>query len=587
MKLLTFSPQDGRIWMNDRRMVMFDIASFGAMRGELINALGREAAAKILMRIGFASGARDADLLRERWPEEFSNRIHLGPQLHGLAGIVQVETVRAVRDPVTGEHYGDFVWRHSAEDDVHINQYGIGTEPACWMQIGYASGFITRVTGIPHLFREISCRSMGSDVCHVVQKPAAAWTDADEELEWLGLSKQAQQDHPTQSELRALAPLNVPLVSTATERDEDERIVGESPGLKASLHALRRAAPTAVSVLVYGESGVGKELFARTLHRLSPRAKGPFVAVNCAAIPDTLLEAELFGVERGAFTGAVQSRAGRFERAAGGTLFLDEIGTLNPVAQAKLLRALQEREIERVGGTKPIGTDVRIVAATNVDLRAAVNAGQFRDDLFFRLNVFPLHLPPLRERRDDIRLLMSEFLRRYASAHGRDIRGFTLRATQALLNYGYPGNIRELQNLIERAVILAEGDRIDIPHLFTSGESITSPLYSPGPNGRLSRRGVVELPQPTAEHGHSLAGQIADAVFDHGNSAEPLHLPQFEDELVSQLIQRALAKADGNVSAAARLLGMNRYQLEYRLKRNSGAPATANTRNGSTGEPPE
>jgi two-component system, NtrC family, response regulator HydG len=283
----------------------------------------------------------------------------------------------------------------------------------------------------------------------------------------------------------------------------------------------------------------------------------------------SLLEAELFGVERGAFTGAVQSRVGRFERACGGTLFLDEVGTLNPVAQAKLLRALQEREIERVGGSKAISTDVRIVAATNVDLRAAVDAGAFREDLFFRLNVFPLHLPPLRERRDDIRSLMSRFLQHYNTTHGKQVRGFTLRATQALVNYDYPGNIRELQNLIERAVILADADCIDIAHLFISGESITSPLYSPGLNGKLSRRGVVELPRATGEGGASLAGQIAEAVFEHGSVAEPLHLPQFEHELVSQLIQRALAKANGNVSAAARLLGMNRYQLEYRLKRGS------------------
>jgi two-component system response regulator HydG len=580
MKLLTFSPQDGRIWMNDRRMVMLDIASFGAMRAELIHALGQEAARKILMRIGFASGTRDADLLRERWPEEFTNRAHLGPQFHGIAGIVQVETLQVVRDPVTGGHYGDYVWRHSAEDDVHINQHGVGTEAACWMEIGYASGFITRMSGVPHLFREISCRSMGNDVCRVLEKPAAAWTDADEELDWLGLPKGPQLEPSMQSDPRAIAPLSLPLAGTASERKKDEKIVGESPALKASLHALNRAAPTNVSVLIYGESGVGKELFARTLHRLSQRAKGPFVAVNCAAIPDTLLEAELFGVERGAFTGAVQSRAGRFERARGGTLFLDEIGTLNPVAQAKLLRALQESEIERVGGTKPIETDVRIVAATNIDLRAAVDTGQFRDDLFFRLNVFPIHLPPLRERRDDIRLLMSEFLRRYNVSHGKDIRGFTLRATQALLNYGYPGNIRELQNLIERAVILAEGDRIDIAHLFTSRESITSPLYSPGPNGKLSQRGVVELPHLKGD-GHSMAGQIAEALFEHSGTAEPLRLPQFEEELFSQLIQRALAKADGNVSAAARLLGMNRYQLEYRLKRSSGSLTAASPRTGS------
>ncbi|MDB6082818.1 MAG: transcriptional regulator containing AAA-type ATPase, and binding domain, partial [Gammaproteobacteria bacterium] len=251
MKLLTFSPRDGRIWMNDRRMVMLDMASFGAMRAELIHALGQAAARKILMRVGFASGTRDADLLRERWPEEFSVRARLGPQFHGIAGIVQVETLEVVRDPVTGAHYGDYIWRHSAEDDVHISQHGIGTEPACWMEIGYASGFITRMSGIPHLFREISCRSMGSDVCRVLEKPAAAWSDADEELDCLGLSKDSQPEHHPQSDMRAIAPLSVPHTGAASERNGDERIVGESPALKASLHALKRAAPTAVSVLLY------------------------------------------------------------------------------------------------------------------------------------------------------------------------------------------------------------------------------------------------------------------------------------------------------------------------------------------------
>jgi transcriptional regulator with GAF, ATPase, and Fis domain len=294
---------------------------------------------------------------------------------------------------------------------------------------------------------------------------------------------------------------------------------------------------------------VGKERFARMLHRIGPRAARPFVAVNCAAIPETLMESELFGVERGAYTGASASRPGRFERADGGTLFLDEIGTLSPSAQGKLLRALQEGEVERVGGTRSIAVDVRVVAATNVDLREAVRKGAFREDLFFRLNVFPIHLPPLRERRDDVPLLMSHFLKHYAAKHARPVAGFSQPAVKALLNYAFPGNIRELQNLVERAVIVApEGGLIEVHHLFNSGET----LGAGGLSVRLQgERGV-------------LSGSAAAAA------APPPMQPVTRGtlhEVEEALMRQALAQARGNISAAARLLGITRPQLAYRMKK--------------------
>ncbi|WP_244571369.1 sigma 54-interacting transcriptional regulator [Mesorhizobium carmichaelinearum] len=231
-------------------------------------------------------------------------------------------------------------------------------------------------------------------------------------------------------------------------------------------HLLEKVAATDATVLFSGESGVGKELFSQQLHALGRRAARPFIAINCAAIPDNLVESELFGVEKGAFTGATASRAGYFERASGGTLFLDETSTLAYSAQGKLLRALQERTVERVGGQRSIPVDVRVVAASNVDLAAEVAAGRFRSDLYFRLCVFPITIPPLRERRDDIPLLMAHFLRLYCQRHGRTLSGFTRRATDVLLKYDYPGNIRELQNLIERGVVYADdGGQIDMVHL--------------------------------------------------------------------------------------------------------------------------
>jgi transcriptional regulator with PAS, ATPase and Fis domain len=286
---------------------------------------------------------------------------------------------------------------------------------------------------------------------------------------------------------------------------------------------LERVAPTTAAVLFTGESGTGKELFANNLHTLSPRANKPFVAINCAAIPETLIEAELFGVERGAYTGATNSRAGRFERASGGTLFLDEIGALSLVAQGKLLRAIQEGEIERVGGSNAKSVDVRIVAATNVDLRAEVKARRFREDLFFRLNVFPIDLPPLRERRDDIPLLMEHLLALYSSRHKRRFTGFTRRAVEALLNYNYAGNVRELQNLIERGVIYAEEDgAIDSVHMFRRGEHIRDDVFALGSAGLLQHNSVggglttnnQEAPSATNgdSHTHTIERILADAI---------------------------------------------------------------------------
>ncbi len=242
-------------------------------------------------------------------------------------------------------------------------------------------------------------------------------------------------------------------------------IIGNAPAFRAVLDTLRQAAPTSATVLLTGESGTGKELAAHLLHDSSPRAAGPFVPVNCAAIPESLLEAELFGYERGAFTGAAGRKEGRFERAHGGTLFLDEVGEMSPAVQVKLLRVLQDGVVERLGGTQPLQVDVRIVAATNKDLAAEVRAGRFREDLFYRLNVVAVHLPPLRERREDVLVLASAFLRRLAEKNGKVLTGFTPDALAALEGYDWPGNVRELEHAVERAVVLSRGALADEPDL--------------------------------------------------------------------------------------------------------------------------
>ena len=249
-------------------------------------------------------------------------------------------------------------------------------------------------------------------------------------------------------------------------------IVGQSPAFRAFMDVLRQAAPSTATVLLMGESGTGKELAARFVHEQSPRVKGPFIAVNCAALPESILEAELFGVEKGAFTGAVARKEGRFERASTGTLFLDEVGEMSASAQVKLLRVLQESELERLGGTQTIKVDVRVVAATNKDLQREVHEGRFREDLYYRLNVVEVRIPALASRREDISLLAEHFLRRYAAKNAKAVRGFSDATLAVLENYAWPGNIRELEHAVERAVVLCRQEVVepgDLPEAVRKG----------------------------------------------------------------------------------------------------------------------
>jgi len=318
---------------------------------------------------------------------------------------------------------------------------------------------------------------------------------------------------------------NRELREALTERHRVEGIVGDSGQMQEVLSLVRRVAPSDATVLIRGESGTGKELIARALHYASPRAAGPLVKVNCAALAESLLEAELFGHEKGAFTGAIASRKGRFELADGGSIFLDEIGDLPPHLQVKLLRVLQEREFERVGSSRPVKVDVRLLAATHRNLEALVREGRFRDDLYYRINVVTIMLPPLRERREDLPPLIDHFLRTFAEKNGKTVRGITREAREALLRYDYPGNIRELENLMERAVVLTRDDVIGMEDL---------PL-------------TLEAPAPESGEG---AGLIA-AV----------------EGLERRMIREALAKAEGTQTRAAELLGISERVLRYKLRK--------------------
>jgi two-component system NtrC family response regulator len=327
-------------------------------------------------------------------------------------------------------------------------------------------------------------------------------------------------------ERRRLLSENAELREALQRHHRIEGIVGESGQMLEVLSLVRRVAPSEATVLIRGESGTGKELIAKAIHYASPRASAPLVRVNCAALPETLLESELFGHEKGAFTGALASRKGRFELANGGSLFLDEIGDLPLPLQSKLLRVLQEREFERVGSSVPIKVNVRIMAATNMELESLMKGGKFREDLYYRLNVVTLVLPPLRERRQDLPLLMDHFLSVFAEKNRKTIRGFTDEARDVLLRYDYPGNVRELENLIERAVVLTRDDVIgksDLP---------------------LSIQGIPESERENLDQ----AG-----------------LPAVIEGVERRMIREALDKAGGVQTHAAEMLGISERALRYKL----------------------
>jgi DNA-binding NtrC family response regulator len=328
-------------------------------------------------------------------------------------------------------------------------------------------------------------------------------------------------------DVRNLREENRSLREALGKRYAHPNVVARSPKMQDVLATVERVAPTNSTVLLGGESGVGKDLIARAIHEKSRRASGPFLKINSTAIPENLLESELFGYEKGAFTGAAASKPGKFELADKGTLFLDEIGDVPPAIQVKLLRVLQEREFERLGGTRTIKVDVRLIAATNRDLRAALEDGTFREDLYYRLNVVPIDIAPLRERKEDIPDLVNLFVSRFSQDSRKAVEGITAEAMQVLVNYHWPGNVRELQNVIERGCALAKGSVLEAAD--------------------------IHLDLRPAKAADGAAGFLPEGMT----------LEQWEDEMV----QEALRRANGNKSQAARLLGLSRNALRYRLSK--------------------
>ncbi|RLW67097.1 MAG: sigma-54-dependent Fis family transcriptional regulator [gamma proteobacterium symbiont of Stewartia floridana] len=545
---LNLSLEEGRIYLSDERMIMLHIGAMGSLRKELIETLGIERARGLLTRMGYASGVRDAKLARKLMPNASDEELMLmGPKLHMVEGIVKVSPIKIDVDIANGRYFGDLIWEHSYEADVHIDQFGVHTESVCWTQIGYATGYTSEIVGRFILYKEPECCGMGDRHCRNVGKPVEDWEgDVEEDLKYFNPDHIADQLLKLQEEV---AHLRYSLDEETAPGD----MVGSAPPFLKTCEMLKKAGESNVTVLLLGETGVGKEMFARALHSISSRAERNFIAINCAAIPESLIESELFGVEKGAYTGAQHSRPGRFERAHGGTLFLDEVGELSPAAQAKLLRVLQEGEFERIGDSRTRKVNVRLVAATNVDLQQAVDAGKFRADLYYRLNIFPILIPALRERDGDIPALVNRFLEKYTALHGKRTPGITERALSALRNYNWPGNIRELENIIERGVIITANDtHIDLPNLFPElsvEAAVTAQTQPPT---------LAESPTPQTND-HSL-DRMLDQILD-----QKIPLGTVEN----RLLDRAVERARGNLASAGRMLGLSRPQMAYRLKKYS------------------
>jgi DNA-binding NtrC family response regulator len=510
----------------------------GLLRKELIETLGIDTARRLLLRFGFADGYHDAVNLRDRssWADPVEG-LWVGAALHTLEGIVRAVPLKVEFDAGSGRFETELEWHDSYEADQHVHHYGKSATPVCWTLVGYASGYASACLGQEVYYTETACQGRGEGHCSLVGRDAARWGETLETLrldfQGADLGKEVERVRGVvHRRLQELARRERLVAERERELDvlrervaraaASKQFVAQSPAMREVLEMAARVAPLDTTVLVYGESGTGKEFIVRMIHDQSERAARPFVSVNCAALPETLLESELFGHVRGAFTGAVRDKTGLFELATAGTLFLDEIGEMAPTIQAKLLRALQEGEIRKVGGERSTRVNPRVIAATNRDLRAAVAAGSFREDLYFRLGAFVITVPPLRDRREAIPTLVHQFLRAAAKQMKKEIRGVSAEAMTLLMNYRWPGNVRELEHAIQRAMILAHGS------------SIT----------------VRELPP-----------EVRSGTPDH-SSADSLDLEENE----RTAIKRALERFGGNRRRAAKALNISTVTLWRRMK---------------------
>jgi DNA-binding NtrC family response regulator len=482
-ELLEFDPEGCVIRFAGQRALLLDAVAMGLLRRYLVENFGLTAARTVLTQFGFAHGWRMAEAMRAefKWDSDEEWR-SAGMRIHALGGLFRVEP--GTTGPLSRN---GVMLIASYEAEQHLLHFGRSESPICWTICGLISGYMSRSHGKEIYVLEDRCLSHGDAACHLIGRTRDDWGDERaEELrffepkrlkECLEVSLHRVTETLKVAE-RKLRERRRALVRVTNNHEEPLGLITKSPAMRQLIDLARRLAKVDSTVLIGGESGSGKERIARFLHEESTRAAGAFIAINCGAITETLLESELFGHVRGAFTGATQDRPGLFEAAHHGTLLLDEIGEVPAAMQVKLLRALQEREVRRVGDNRSRKVDVRIIAASNRELATAVARGTFRQDLYYRLKVVELNVPALRDRRDDILPLARVLLADSAQRMRRDISGFAPNATDQLLRYQWPGNVRELENAMERAVALARESRVqleDLPEEIRNASPIAVP----------------------------------------------------------------------------------------------------------------
>ena len=494
-ELLELDPEGGVIRFAGQRALLLDAVAMGLHRQYLVENFGLTAARAVLTQFGFAHGWRMAAAMKKaiKWANDEEWR-RAGPHLYTLEGLFRAQPGGA---DVLAKKGAMLLASYEAEQ--HLLHFGLSDSAVCWTICGLMSGYISQTAGREIYVLEDRCLGQGHAACHLLGRTREEWGEEHaEDLTFfqegrlkesldVSLSRVTETLRAAEVKLRTHRQA---LASVVHDAEEPLGIVARSRKMRATVDLARRVAKVDATVLITGESGVGKERIARLVHDESTRAVGPFIAVNCGAITETLLESELFGHARGAFTGATSDRPGLFEAASRGTLLLDEIGEVSAGMQVKLLRVLQEREIRRVGENKSRPVDARIIAATNRDLAHGVAESTFRQDLYYRIKVVELNVPPLRDRRDDILPLARLLLADAALRMDRKMSGLAPAAADQLLRYEWPGNVRELENAMERAVALARGTRVDLRDL---PEEIRQAFPRPVVNGETVRSlGEVE-----------------------------------------------------------------------------------------------
>ena len=527
-ELVTF--QDGNINLYGRRLVLHSIHAFGQFRQDLIEMLGTDDARRVFTRFGFFWGQTDAGAMTRvlEWDDP-SELLRAGFRLQAMEGITRPEIKAMKIDPVKGLFNVEILWHNTGEAEEHLTELGWATYPICWKLVGYASGYATFCMGKNIYFKEIRCTATGEDVCYAVGKDLDSWG---EEIVPLLPYFQAEDikgkvmelTMELQKKTRELAEQRKQLGLPGKSKPSFF-IEGRSKALEDILSLATRVAQYDSSVLITGETGVGKELLARFIHSNSHRKEGPFVAVNCGALPETLLESELFGHKKGSFTGAIENRIGLFEQAAGGTIFLDEIGDISQGMQLKILRVLQEKEVLRIGESKPRKIAIRIITATNKNLDRAVSDGTFREDLLYRIKVIEICIPPLRDRKEDILPLARHLVGKLSRQMTLPDLHMDSRCVDYFHSYKWPGNVREMENALERAAIMSE-------------EGLIVPEHLPP----------------------SLLGVHPSPYFEDDSNSKTL--AQIEREY----IKAVLRSTDGNRTRAAKILGIGTATLWRKLK---------------------